>query len=339
MKIQENYSLKNDNTFGVDVSAKYFADVTSEEELIEVLQFAKKQSLSPLFLGGGSNVLFTKDFDGLVIQLNLKGITEEFLNDEEVLVTSKAGENWHEFVQFCLEKNYGGLENLSLIPGNVGTSPMQNIGAYGREIKDTFVSCKVLNIETLETKAFTNEECKFGYRESIFKRERKGEFVILEVTFKLTRKNHQLKTEYGAIKTELEKMGIENPTIQEISAAVINIRQSKLPDPKILGNAGSFFKNPSIPKNQFLEVQKKYPDMPNYPNGDLVKIPAGWLIEQCGWKGKQIGNVASHELQALVIVNKTGKASGQEIYDFSAQIIDSVAEKFGIELEREVNIL
>ena len=210
---------------------------------------------------------------------------------------------------------------------------------YGREIKDTFVSCKVLNIESLDTETFTNEECKFGYRESIFKRERKGEFVILEVTFKLTRKNHQLKTEYGAIKTELEKMGIENPTIQEISAAVINIRQSKLPDPKILGNAGSFFKNPSIPKNQFLEVQKKYPDMPNYPNGDLVKIPAGWLIEQCGWKGKQIGNVASHELQALVIVNKTGKASGQEIYDFSAQIIDSVAEKFGIELEREVNIL
>ena len=339
MKIQENYSLKNHNTFGVDVSAKYFAEVTSEEELIEVLQFGKKHALSPLFLGGGSNILFTKNFDGLVIQLNLKGITEAFLNDEEVLVTAKAGENWHEFVLFCLEKNYGGLENLSLIPGNVGTSPMQNIGAYGREIKDTFVSCKVLNIESLETETFTNEECKFGYRESIFKRERKGEFVILEVTFKLTRKNHQLKTEYGAIKTELEKMGIENPTIQEISAAVINIRQSKLPDPKILGNAGSFFKNPSIPKNQFLEGQVKYPDMPNYPNGDLVKIPAGWLIEQCGWKGKQIGNVASHELQALVIVNKTGKASGQEIYDFSTQIIDSVVEKFGFELEREVNIL
>ncbi|SFJ02072.1 UDP-N-acetylmuramate dehydrogenase [Kaistella treverensis] len=339
MKIQENYSLKNYNTFGVDVSAKYFAEVTSENELIEALQFAKRQALRPLFVGGGSNILFTKDFEGLVIQLNLQGITEELLSDDEVLVTSKAGENWHEFVQFCLEKNYGGLENLSLIPGNVGTSPMQNIGAYGREIKDSFVSCKVLNLETLETEIFINEECKFGYRESIFKRERKGEFVILEVTFKLTRKNHQLKTEYGAIKTELEKMGIENPTIQEISAAVINIRQSKLPDPKILGNAGSFFKNPSITKNQFLEVQKKYPDMPNYPNGDLVKIPAGWLIEQCGWKGKQIGNVASHELQALVIVNKTGKASGQEIYDFSAQIIDSVAEKFGIELEREVNIL
>ena len=339
MKIQENYSLKNHNTFGVDVSAKYFAEVTSQEELVEVLQFAKKHALSTIFLGGGSNILFTKNFDGLVIQLNLKGITEEFLNDEEVLVTSKAGENWHEFVQFCLEKNYGGLENLSLIPGNVGTSPMQNIGAYGREIKDTFVSCKVLNIETLETETFTNEECKFGYRESVFKRERKGEFVILEVTFKLTRKSHQLKTEYGAIKSELEKMGIENPTIQEISAAVINIRQSKLPDPKILGNAGSFFKNPSIAKNQFLEVQGKHPDMPNYPSGDLVKVPAGWLIEQCGWKGKQIGNVASHELQALVIVNKTGKASGQEIYDFSAQIIDSVVEKFGIELEREVNIL
>lgn len=339
MKIQENYSLKNYNTFGVEVSAKYFAEVTSENELIEALQFAKKQSLRPLFLGGGSNILFTKDFEGLVIQLNLQGITEELLSDDEVLVTSKAGENWHEFVQFCLEKDYGGLENLSLIPGNVGTSPMQNIGAYGREIKDTFVTCKVLNIGILETQTFTNEECKFGYRESIFKRERKGEFVILEVTFKLTRKNHVLKTEYGAIQAELQKKQIESPTIQQVSEAVINIRQSKLPDPKILGNAGSFFKNPSITKNQFLEVQKKYPDMPNYPNADLVKIPAGWLIEQCGWKGKQIGNVASHELQALVIVNKTGKASGQEIFDFSSQIIDSVAEKFGIELEREVNIM
>ena len=226
-----------------------------------------------------------------------------------------------------------------MIPGNVGTSPMQNIGAYGVEIKDRFVSCKVLNLETLEIENFTNEECKFGYRESVFKREGKGKYVILEVTFKLSRKNHQIKTEYGAIKTELEKLGVENPSIQDISRAVINIRQSKLPDPKVTGNAGSFFKNPTIPLEQFLRVQKEYPEMPNYPNGDAVKVPAGWLIEQCGWKGKQIGNVASHKLQALVIVNATGQASGKEIFDFSTLIIDSVKEKFGIELEREVNIL
>ena len=339
MKIQENYSLKNLNTFGVDVSAKYFAEVKDINDLKYAIEFAKINHFEMLFLGGGSNVLFTKDFGGLVIQLNLKGITEEIIDENTVLVTAQAGENWHQFVQYCLNKDYGGLENLSLIPGNVGTSPMQNIGAYGVEIKDRFVSCKVLNLETLEIENFTNEECKFGYRESVFKREGKGKYVILEVTFKLSRKNHQIKTEYGAIKTELEKLGVENPSIQDISRAVINIRQSKLPDPKVTGNAGSFFKNPTIPLEQFLRVQKEYPEMPNYPNGDLAKVPAGWLIEQCDWKGKQIGNVASHKLQALVIVNATGQASGKEIFDFSTLIIDSVKEKFGIELEREVNIL
>ncbi|WP_226063116.1 UDP-N-acetylmuramate dehydrogenase [Kaistella polysaccharea] len=338
MNIQENFSLKNHNTFGVDVSAKYFAEVSSLEELIETIKFSKTHSLAILFLGGGSNILFTQDFEGIVIQLHLKGIEEEYLNENEVLVTSKAGENWHEFVLFCLNKNYGGLENLSLIPGNVGTSPMQNIGAYGTEIKDTFVNCKVLNLETLEVEKFDHQKCNFGYRESVFKREGKGKYVILEVTFKLTRKNHVIKTDYGAIKSELQDLGIENPTIQEVSKAVISIRQSKLPNPKVIGNAGSFFKNPSIPTDQFLIVREKHPEMPNYPQGDLVKIPAGWLIEQCGWKGKQIGNVASHELQALVIVNKTGKATGREIYDFSAMIIDSVYQKFGIALEREVNI-
>ena len=341
MNIQKNFSLKNHNTFGVDVSAKYFAEVSSTEELLAVLKNHQLSTINfqPLFLGGGSNILFTKDFEGLVIQLNLKGISEEIISDHEVLVTSKAGENWHEFVQFCLAKNYGGLENLSLIPGNVGTSPMQNIGAYGTEIKDTFVSCKVLNLETLEVEEFNNEKCNFGYRESIFKREGKGKYVILEVTFKLTTKTHSIKTEYGAIKSELEHLGIENPTIQEVSKAVINIRQSKLPDPKVLGNAGSFFKNPTIPLSQFEELKEKFSTIPGYPNGDFVKVPAGWLIEQCGWKGKQIGNVGSHELQSLVIVNKTGNASGKEIFDFSTMIIESVKEKFGIELEREVNII
>lgn len=337
--IKENYSLKNLNTFGVDVSAKYFMEVNSVEELGETLNEAQSRNFNLLFLGGGSNVLLTKDFDGLVIQLNLKGVSEEVINENEVLVTSQSGENWHEFVQYCLAKNYGGLENLSLIPGNVGTSPMQNIGAYGTEIKDTFVSCKVLNLKTLELEEFDRKKCNFGYRESIFKKEGKGKYIILEVTFKLTTNNHVIKTEYGAISTELRNLGIENPTIQNISKAVITIRESKLPDPKVLGNAGSFFKNPTIPLKQFLKVQEKYPEIPNYPTGDFVKVPAGWLIEQCGWKGKQIGNVASHELQALVIVNKTGKASGKEIFDFSTMIIKSVQEKFGIELEREVNIL
>ena len=339
MNVHENYSLKNYNTFGVEVSAKYFVEVSNLEDLIQALQYSKTQNSSLLILGGGSNILFTQDFDGLVIFLDLKGISEEIISKNEVLVTSKAGENWHEFVQFCLDKNYGGLENLSLIPGNVGTSPMQNIGAYGTEIKDTFTTCKVLNLETLVMEEFDHEKCQFGYRESVFKREEKGKYVILDVTFKLTRKDHLIKTEYGAIQSELKNLGIEDPTIQEVSKAVMNIRQSKLPDPKVIGNAGSFFKNPSIPIEQFLEVQKKYPEMPNYPKEDLVKVPAGWLIEQCGWKGKQIGNVASHALQSLVIINKTGLAAGKEIFNFSTLIIESVKEKFGIELEREVNVI
>ena len=345
MNIHKNISLKSYNTFGVEAQAKYFAEVSSVEELVEILQQHKNlhtenpQKLPLIFLGGGSNVLFTKDFDGLVIKLNLKGISEEMMNETDVLVTAKAGENWHDFVMYCLEKNYGGLENLSLIPGNVGTSPMQNIGAYGTEIKDVFVSCKVLNLETLETEEFDREKCRFGYRDSIFKQEGKGKYVILEVTFALTTVNHKIKTEYGAIRAELEKKGITNPTIQDVSQAVITIRQSKLPDPKMTGNAGSFFKNPTIPKAQFVALQKKFPDIHFYPTGEMVKIPAGWLIEQCGWKGRQIGNAASHKLQALVIINATGNASGKEIFDFSTEIINSVKEKFGIELEREVNTI
>jgi len=337
--IQENVSLKPYNTFGVDVSAKYFAEVNSVEELLEILKFSNTKTLPLLFLGGGSNILFPKDFDGLAIRLNLKGITEDIIDDNQVLVTAKAGENWHQFVMFCLDKNYGGLENLSLIPGNVGTSPMQNIGAYGTEIKDIFESCKVLNLKTLEIETLNSEQCEFGYRDSIFKQGGKGKYVILEVTFRLTRKNHKIDVEYGAIKSELEKQGIINPTIQDVSKAVINIRQSKLPDPKVIGNAGSFFKNPTIPASQFEDLKQKFENIPGYPNGDFVKIPAGWLIEQAGWKGKQIGNVASNQLQALVIINATGNATGKEIFDFSTMIIDSVKEKYGIELEREVNII
>lgn len=337
--MQENFSLKPYNTFGVDAKAKYFTEVQTLEELREAVKYSRDHHLQSLFLGGGSNILLTKDFDGLAIKLSLKGISEEDLNENEVLVTAKAGENWHEFVMYTLEKNYGGLENLSLIPGNVGTSPMQNIGAYGTEIKDVFVSCTVLDIKSLELKTFSLEECRFGYRDSVFKQEGKDRYVILEVTFKLTKKDHHIKTEYGAIKTELENAGIIHPTIQDVSRAVINIRQSKLPDPKETGNAGSFFKNPTIPLGQFENLKQQFENIPGYPNGDVVKVPAGWLIEQCGWKGKQIGNAASHKLQALVIVNATGNATGKEIFDFSTEIINSVKEKFGIELEREVNIL
>lgn len=337
--MHENFSLKPYNTFGVDAKARYFSEVHSTEELIEALNNSVTQTLPLLFLGGGSNILLTKDFEGLAIKLNLKGIHEDFISDNEVLVTAKSGENWHEFVMFCLDRNYGGLENLSLIPGNVGTSPMQNIGAYGTEIKDTFVSCTVLNLENLQLESFNLEQCRFGYRDSIFKQEGKGKYVILDVAFKLTRKNHHIKTEYGAIQSELEHLGIEKPTIQDVSRAVINIRQSKLPDPKEIGNAGSFFKNPTIPLTQFEILKENFPQIPGYTNGDFVKVPAGWLIEQCGWKGKQTGNVASHQLQALVIINATGMATGQEIFDFSTEIIHSVNEKFGIELEREVNII
>lgn len=337
--MHENFSLQPYNTFGVEAKAQYFTEVNTIEELKEALTFSKTHGLQLLLLGGGSNILLTRDFNGLAIKLNLKGISEEKTSDHNVLVTAKAGENWHAFVMYCLQKNYGGLENLSLIPGNVGTSPMQNIGAYGTEIKDVFVSCQVLDLENFEIKTFNLEECRFGYRDSIFKQEGKGKYIILEVTFQLTTQDHHIKTEYGAIQSELKSLGIIHPTIQDVSKAVINIRQSKLPDPKEIGNAGSFFKNPTIPLAQFENLKQKFENIQGYPNGDMVKVPAGWLIEQCGWKGKQIGNVASHQLQSLVIINATGNASGKEIYDFSTEIINSVKEKFGIELEREVNII
>lgn len=337
MNIQKNFSLKQHHTFGVDAVAQYFVQISSEKELIELLKtdYAKYPIL---ILGSGSNVLFTKDYHGLVIQLNLKGISEEILNENEILITGKAGENWHQFVEYTLSKNYGGLENLSLIPGNVGTSPVQNIGAYGVEIKDVFHSCKVLNLKSLEIEIFDKETCCFGYRDSIFKH-KKGAYIILEVSFKLTRKNHNTKIEYGAIKTELEKMNIQNPNIQDISKAVINIRKSKLPDPKLIGNVGSFFKNPTIPEKEYSKLKLSFPDITGYNTPKGIKIPAAWLIEKCHWKGKQIGNVATHHQQALVIINSTGKATGKEIFDFSEKIIQSVKEKFGITLEREVNVI
>ena len=339
IKIQEDFSLKNYNTFHIAAKAQYFIEVQSEEELKEVLTFAKENNLPFFILGGGSNIVFTEDFKGLVIAMRLKGITEKSSNDDQVIVTAKAGENWHQFVLYCISKDFGGIENLSLIPGNVGTSPIQNIGAYGVEIKDVFESCKVLDVTTLETKTLNREECKFGYRDSIFKNVAKGKYIVLEVSFILSKRNHVIAATYGAIQQELDKKNISTPTIQDISEAVIHIRQSKLPDPAVTGNAGSFFKNPVIPKEQFDVLQSRFADVPHYPSGDQIKVPAGWLIEHTGWKGKTIDNVGCHPLQALVIINATGNATGKEVFDFSGKIIASVKEKYGIELEREVNIL
>lgn len=338
MEVIKNHSLKSYNTFGLDVSAKYFVEANSSEEIINALDFAKENNLQIMLLNGGSNMLLTHDFDGLVLKLNLKGIEIVSENEDFVEVKVNSGENWHGFVQWTLQNDFGGIENLSLIPGNCGTAPIQNIGAYGVEIKDVMTQLSALHIATREVKIFTNEECKFGYRESVFKNEFKGQFILLDVTFKLTKKNHVLHTSYGAIQSELEELKIQNPTIQDVSRAIINIRQTKLPDPKEIGNSGSFFKNPLISKSKFEELQKRFPDISGYISGDEVKVAAGWLIENAGWKGKRFGDAGVHQKQALVLVNY-GNATGQEVYDLSQRIVDDIWEKYGIQLEREVNII
>lgn len=335
MEIQTNFSLKNYNTFGISAFAKSFISVTSEDELITVLQ----QQQDIFILGGGSNMLLTKDVEKTVVHVNLKGIAITKETEDYVWVTAQAGENWHEFVLSCLERNFGGLENLSLIPGNVGTTPIQNIGAYGVEIKDTMVSCEAIAIKTQEKRVFTNAECAFEYRESIFKKELKDQYIITAVTFQLTKKNHQLKTSYGAIEAELQQKNISNPTIQDVSRAVIAIRQSKLPDPKKLGNSGSFFKNPIIPRTTYEKALQNFPEMPHYKvSEESVKVPAGWLIEQAGFKGKRFGDAGIHKNQALVLVNY-GNATGAEIEAVSKDIQKTVLEKFGITIEAEVNII
>lgn len=337
MEILKNHSLKAFNTFGIDVKAREFAVVNNMDQLIDLV---KKTPKSDLFiLGGGSNMLLTQDVNRLVIQLNLKGISVVQNQESYVIVEAMAGEIWHEFVLFTLKNNFGGLENLSLIPGNVGTSPMQNIGAYGREIKDTFYSCKALNLDTFEIEVFDHSQCKFGYRESVFKNELKGKYIIISVQFKLTKENHPLYIDYGAIKNELEKMDISNPSIQDVSQAVIQIRESKLPNPKEIGNSGSFFKNPVISKTQFHTLLQKYPEMPHYEVSETeVKIPAGWLIEQAGFKGKRFGDAGVHKNQALVLVNY-GKASGLEIVNLAHQIQAKVNELYQINIIPEVNII
>jgi len=335
--IQKNISLKPYNTFGIDVLAKAFVTVTTTDELKKVLETNSKEKI--LFLGGGSNILLTTNFDGLVVKLDLKGISIISDNDDSVLVCANAGENWHAFVLWTLKHNYGGLENLSLIPGNVGTAPIQNIGAYGVELKDQFVQCEGLSIETLELKTFSLKDCEFGYRNSIFKQAAKGKYIITSVVFRLSKRNHKLNINYGAITSELEKMNVHHPTIHDVSKAVIQIRQQKLPDPKVIGNSGSFFKNPVISKEQYYDLQRNFENIPCYTISETeVKIPAGWLIEKAGFKGKIFGNYGVHKNQALVLVNYGG-ADGKDILNLAKLIQKTIKKIFNVSIEAEVNIL
>jgi UDP-N-acetylmuramate dehydrogenase len=338
MNIIENYPLLKLNTFGLDVKAKYFTSINTINELIELTKTNVFKDLELLILGGGSNILFTKDFDGLVILNNIKGKEIIDQNQQSIFLKIGAGENWHELVMYCVENGWGGIENLSLIPGNTGTAPMQNIGAYGVEIKETFVELEALEISSGKIVKFNNSDCEFGYRESVFKNKMKNKYIILNITLEL-KKNPVLNINYGDVKAILESQNIKNPAIKEVSNAIISIRQSKLPDPKKIGNSGSFFKNPIVSLNQLEFLKKKYPNVVNYEiNENEFKIAAGWLIERAGWKGKKFNNYGVHDKQALVLVNY-GLANGTEIFDLSEKIILDIKDKFGITLEREVNII
>ena len=339
MKIQENVSLKPYNTFGINASAKYFSTFSNVNELHELLYNSELRiPNSRLILGGGSNILLTKDFNGLVLKNEVKGIEVVKEDEDHICIKVGAGENWHQFVMYCVKNNYAGVENLSLIPGNVGASPMQNIGAYGVEIKDVFYELEAFHLRDKTTVKFSLNDCAFGYRESVFKNKYKGQFVIISVTYRLDKKP-KFNTSYGAIQQELENVGVKELSIAAISQAVINIRSSKLPDPKEIGNAGSFFKNPQILKHELHELERMHTNVPSFSvDADHVKVPAGWLIEQCGWKGYRKGDAGCYLKQALVLVNY-GKASGKEIFALSEEILQSVKSKFGIELEREVNIV
>jgi UDP-N-acetylmuramate dehydrogenase len=337
MKIQQNISLKNYNTFGIDAKAKFFIEINSINDLREALQLDGYPEI--FIISGGSNMLITKDIEALVLYINIKGIEVLTQDDDTITLKAMAGENWHQLVLWTLQKGYGGLENMSLIPGNTGTAPIQNIGAYGVELKDAFVSCEAMKIENQTIKSFNKEDCKFGYRDSYFKNEGKGRYIIVSVTLKLTKRDHKINMSYGAIEAELNKKNIDRPTLIDISNAVISIRKSKLPDPAKLGNSGSFFKNPVINQSKFDTFTKDYPDAPYYKvSSNAYKIPAGWLIEQCGFKGKRFGDAGVHKHQALVLVNH-GKATGAEILNLAQRIIKSVGDKFFITIHPEVNII
>ena len=333
---ERDKSLKQLNTFGVEAFAKYYAKVETEDQLISLLQKADIMT-SVFVLGGGSNVLFTKDYDGLVLQIKIGGIQSK-TDGTDVYVTAGGGVVWNDLVQYCVSHNFAGIENLSLIPGSVGAAPVQNIGAYGVELMDVFHSCRAYDLVNHTMVEFDREACEFSYRDSFFKRKGKDKYIITEITLKLST-IPTLKKEYGAIQSELERRNISNPTIQDISEIVSEIRQSKLPDPATIGNSGSFFKNPIISLEKFEELQSTFLDIVYYPiQPDKIKLAAGWLIEQCGWKGQRIGNTGTWKNQALVLVNN-GNATGLEVYEFSERIVESVFSKFGVLIEREVNIL
>ena len=344
MEIKKNYNLSKLNTFGININAAFFVEIKSEAELIELLKMPQFKQSKKMFLGGGSNTLFTKDFDGLIILNEIKGIQIVEENHEKIAIRAMGGEIWNDLVVFSVDRGYWGIENLSLVPGTVGAAPMQNIGAYGVELKDTLLSVEAFEIETGEKRVFTKDECELGYRNSIFKNKLKGKYFISAVNFKLS-KIPKPNISYKILSNYLKEKKIEINNPKNISEAVSDIRRSKLPDPKILGNAGSFFKNVFVEKDKTEKLLVNYPDMPHFEEDGLVKIPAGWLIEQCNprhggasWKGYRIGNVGVHEKQALVLVNYNG-ATGQEVLDLANKIIASVQVKFGLELTPEVNIV
>lgn len=338
MKAEQQVSLQPYNTFSIAVQAKELIHITSVEEIKSLILSGSVKTTDLLILGGGSNVLFTRDFNGLVLRNELKGISVLKEDDDHVWVKSMGGEVWHELVLWSISHNYAGIENLSLIPGTVGAAPMQNIGAYGVEIKDTFDSLEAMDLQTADVKVFSHADCQFGYRESVFKHAARGRYFILSVTFRLNKKPN-FNTTYGAIQQTLEKMNVSEPTIKDVSDAVIAIRSSKLPNPAVIGNAGSFFKNPEVDEAKYLELKKVYTGIVGYPTTPgKVKLAAGWLIEQCGWRGKRVGNTGSHKDQALVLVNYGG-VKGKEVYQLSEDIKKSVLDKFGVQLQTEVNII
>jgi len=335
-EIKENFPLKNYNTFDFNVKTRFLSICSSMDELTQSIQWQKKENLPLFILGGGSNVLFTDDFSGLIIKPAIKGIHVIHEDSRFVQVKVGAGEDWDEFVEYCVAKGWSGIENLSLIPGNVGTCPIQNIGAYGVEVKDVIIEVETLEIDTFKKHRFNNIECHFGYRDSIFKRALKGKHIITHVNFQLN-KESDFVLEYGNLRVELSKYPEIN--LKNIRQAVMDIRNAKLPDPEETGNAGSFFKNPVIEKSRLEELQQGYPKIPFYLIGnESVKIPAGWLIEKAGWKGKRLGNAGVHEKQALVLINY-GNATGNEVMQLAHKIQQSVFDLFSIELEMEVNVV
>ncbi len=338
LQVAENVNLKPFNTFGIEANAKYFCSIESEEQLQELMQMDLFKNERRIFIGGGSNILFRKDFEGLVIHNAIQGIEKQNETDDSLSLQVSSGMNWHQLVLHCVQHNWGGLENLSLIPGTVGAAPIQNIGAYGVEVSEVIEKAEAFDIMNGMKKLFTKDECRFGYRESVFKSVFKEKIFISSVTLRLWKKNHPINTSYGAISDTLKQMNITHPSIQSVSDAVIKIRKEKLPDFHVIGNAGSFFKNPEITEQHFQQLKKSFTAIPHYPAANQrVKVPAGWLIEQCGWKGKKINHVGVHAMQALVLVNYGG-AKGEEIFQLAMKIIESVQEKFSITLTPEVNI-